>query len=595
MRPTVRYDRLRCLLVVVAGGLAVLPRGLFAQLPFTEAPEEGATSYVRVVRLSYVSGSVSVNRPGSSEAEKALMNTPLQEGFGLATSDNSYAEAEFENGSTARLGELSSLIFNQLALDAQGDKLNRLTLEGGYATFHFLPEHLDVFSVNIADATLTPEGKCEFRTDFIQGRLRLEIFHGSIQVATPSKSAQVGENKTLEYTPGAPEEAFQIRNGIVTDDWDKWTEARETQVQTAMRDESVKTQQGLYGWSDLDAYGEWADIPGSGYGWAPYAQAGWSPFSSGMWNWYPALGWTWVSNEPWGWLPYHCGLWDYDFAFGWFWMPTGGCGYWNPALVSWFRGPGWMGWCPRGGRGHPGQGRPSPVRPGFGPGSHPGFEQLGTNYVTTVPASVFQNRQMITPQMVSHVEPREGAFMQHAPPGPDASAMHAAGSLASGGISLNTFAKPATGSPPPMTGGNAGPSAGLRHTPAPPTILMGGDATTESALLQMHEPSSSHQPLRVVMGPTLGGQFVMLASAGEFRGSAFNGPLTYGWSSVVVLSHGHRSSPHMSAGGLISGGRGGHFGRGGQGGWHGGHLGGGHFGGGHFGGFGHAGSGGGHR
>lgn len=298
MRPTVRYDRLRCLLVVVAGGLAVLPRGLFAQLPSTEAPEEGATSHVRVVRLSYVSGSVSVNRPGSSEAEKALMNTPLQEGFGLATSGNSYAEAEFENGSTARLGELSSLIFNQLALDAQGDKLNRLTLEGGYATFHFLPEHLDVFSVNIADATLTPEGKCEFRTDFIQGRLRLEIFHGSIQVATPSKSAQVGENKTLEYTPGAPEEAFQIRNGIVIDDWDKWTEARETQVQMAMRDESVKTQQGLYGWSDLDAYGEWADIPGSGYGWAPYAQAGWSPFSSGMWNWYSALGWTWVSNEP---------------------------------------------------------------------------------------------------------------------------------------------------------------------------------------------------------------------------------------------------------------------------------------------------------
>ena len=174
--------------------------------------------------------------------------------------------------------------------------------------------------------------------------------------------------------------------------------------------------------------------------------------------------------------------------------------------------------------------------------------------------------------------------MQHGPPGPSASAMHSAGSLASGGIS-QPFAMPARGAHPPATGGNAGPSAGLSNTSAPLTILMGGDATTESALLQTHEHSSSHQPFRVVMGPTLGGQFVMLASTGEFRGSAFSGPLSYGWSSTVVMSHGHGSSPHMGAGGLISGGHAGHFGRGGHGGWHGGRGGSGHFSG-HLGGFG---------
>jgi hypothetical protein len=584
--------------VVVVSGLTVLPAVLFAQLPSSEAPEQGVTSHVRVVRLSYVSGNVTVKRPGSSEGEKALVNMPLQEGFGIATSDNSYAEVEFENGSTARLGELSSLTFSQLALDAQGNKLNRLTFEQGYATFHFLLEHQDVYSVTVADATLTPEGKGEFRTDFLQGRLRLEVFHGTVEVATPSKSVKVGADKTLEYTPGAAEMAFQIRNGIVTDDWDKWTEARDTQAQLALRDESVKTQQGLYGWSDLDAYGEWADIPGSGYGWAPYAQAGWSPFSMGMWNWYPALGWTWVSSEPWGWLPYHCGLWNYDFAFGWFWMPTGGCGFWNPAMVSWFYGPGWIGWCPKGWRGHPGLGRPSPLHPG--PGPLPGFEHLGTNYVTTVPTSVFQSRQMITPQVVSHVGPSEGAIMQHAPPGPSAPAMRSAGSLASGGISFNTFASPPTGAHPPTTAGSAGPRAGMRITPAPPTILMGGSAAEERALFETHERGSSNQPLRVVMGSTLGGQFVMLANMGEFRGDTLAGPLSYGWSSAVILPHGHRSSLRMRAGGLISGGHGGHFrrgrghlGGGRHGGHGGGHLGGGHFGG-HFGGLGHSG-GGGHR
>jgi hypothetical protein len=578
----------------VFSGLTVLPAVLFAQLPVLEAPEEGATSHVRIVRLSYVSGDVTVRHPGESEEEKALVNTPLQEGFGIATSDNSYAEVEFENGSTARLGELSSLTFSQLALDAAGNKLNRLTLEQGYATFHFLPEHQDVYSVTTADATLAPEGKSEFRTDFIQGRLRLEVFQGTVQVATPSKSAKVGHDKTLEYSPGAAELAFQNRNGIVTDDWDKWTEARDTQAQLALRDESVKTQQGLYGWSDLDAYGEWADIPGSGYGWAPYAQAGWSPFSMGVWNWYPALGWTWVSSEPWGWLPYHCGLWDYDFAFGWFWVPTGGCGFWNPAPVWWFQGPGRIGWCPKRGRGHPGQGRPSPLHPG--PGAGLGFEHLGTNYLTTVPASVFQSRQMITPQMVSHVGPSEGAIMQPAPPGPSAPAMRSAGSLTAGAISSNNFATAPTAAHLPATAGSAGPGAGMRITPAPPTILMGGSAAQEAALLQTHERGSSNQPLQVVMGPTLGGQFAMLVNMGEARGHAFRGPLGYGWSGAVVMSHGHRSPLRMGAGGLISGGHRWHFGRGGghsgrgwQGGRGGGHLGG------HIGGLGHSGGGGGHR
>lgn len=144
-----------------------------------------------------------------------MVNTPLQEGFELATSDNSFAEVEFENGSTARLGELSRLTFNQLALDAQGAKLNRLTFEQGYATFHVLSEHQpaehpDVYSVSIADATLIPDKKSEFRTDYFEGQLRIEVFHGSVRVATPTKSVKVGENQTLEYRPRRRKKRFKF-------------------------------------------------------------------------------------------------------------------------------------------------------------------------------------------------------------------------------------------------------------------------------------------------------------------------------------------------------------------------------------------------
>ena len=99
----------RHVLLVCVATLFFLPLTLVAQQP---------VSHVRVVRLSYVSGTVAVKRPGATEWAKALVNTPVQEGFEISTSADSFAEVEFENDSTARLGELSHLAFNQLALDA---------------------------------------------------------------------------------------------------------------------------------------------------------------------------------------------------------------------------------------------------------------------------------------------------------------------------------------------------------------------------------------------------------------------------------------------------------------------------------------------
>ena len=188
------------------------------------ADAEVAKSHARVVRLSYVSGTVMVKRPGSAEEEKAMVNTPIQEGFELSTSGGSYAEVEFENGSTARVGELSKLLFHQLALDANGNKLNGMTFEQGYATFHFLPEHNssssankpgkdgtihfqpaynDVYHVKIADATVTADGKCEFRTDLDQDRFRVEVFNGAVDVVTPTQSSKLGEGKILERKSAA--------------------------------------------------------------------------------------------------------------------------------------------------------------------------------------------------------------------------------------------------------------------------------------------------------------------------------------------------------------------------------------------------------
>jgi hypothetical protein len=530
---------------------------------------------VRVVRLSYVVGTVAVKRPGSSEWAKAMVNTPIQEGFQLETSGGSFAEVQFENGSTASLGELSNLDFSQLAMDSNGNKLNRLSFRQGYATFHFIPERGDLYAVSAAGATLTPKGKSEFRTDFDRNQLRVEVFSGLLDVASPSRSSvQLGRDKVLEFQPETAA-ALNIQRGIEKDSWDKWTEARHTQSQLALGDQAVGLNRVLYGWEDLDEYGDWAYIPGFGYGWAPYAAAGWAPYSMGLWNWYPSLGWTWISGEPWGWLPYHSGLWNFDSNFGWFWMP-GNLGSWSPALVSWWSGPGWIGWTPYGA-----------VLP------------AGYTGVVTVPGGTVQNGTLIGPSGVVRRPLGQGIPIARPSFPPSALAMlsgvplpkdvtlpgSAVSSQAVGGRrSLSAGPVAAAESRAQLTsagiaatrasGGYKPSGVRLRSAAAPTTVLMDGDAATERAALQNHSGfwgrllgTDSRQPLHARVGTTLGGHFPVagvgsrnpegLQSVREFAG---NPAVSGGRQSAFSRMSGGGTAfvlPHGGASGLASGREGG--------------------------------------
>jgi len=464
-----RCTALRRWFPIVIMGMLTLPVISFAQK---------GLSHVRVVRLSYVSGTVGVKRPASTEWAKALVNTPIQEGFEISTSGQSYAEVEFENGSTARLGEFSKVSFDQLAIDENGDKLNRLTFEQGYATFHFLPEHHDAYSVKMAEATLAPLGKSEFRADLDHAHARVEVFSGSVEIATGSKTLKLGKDKVLEFDPGSTQLAFNTTQGITKDSWDKWTSDRDTQTQLALADQAVPAQGLRYGWSDLDAYGEWGFFPGFGYGWSPFASMGWSPYTMGMWSWYPGMGYTWISGEPWGWMPYHYGNWNFSNGFGWFWMP-GGSSIFSPALVSWYSGPGWIGWAPQGPLG-----------------------LMGQNMVVAAPGGVIRDGLPISPQTVRQVEATSGTVITRLPFEPGAGAMLSGSPLAAGAETW--FA----------------PRARATQVTAPASVLAGGDAAKEQSLQAMR---SSRQPLRARLGTTLGGLYAVGGAVGEFRGNAFSG------------------------------------------------------------------------
>src|SRR6202790_1078985 len=81
-----------------------------------QPPSSVVLSHVRVLRLSFVDGTVTVRSPGSTEWTPATINFPTKKKFSLCTANKIFAEVQLKTGTTGRTGELSSIDFNQLAL-----------------------------------------------------------------------------------------------------------------------------------------------------------------------------------------------------------------------------------------------------------------------------------------------------------------------------------------------------------------------------------------------------------------------------------------------------------------------------------------------
>ena len=251
---------LRALLLLTA--LSLVPSVLAAAND--SGPSSPAdVSHARVVSVSLVSGTVLARRPGSTKWARATVNMPIQEGVSLATAKHSFAEVQFENGSTVRLGELSRIDFEQLALAPHSGHVSHLTLDVGFATINVIRERHDEYVLNASGASLTPHGKTEFRTDLSHGHLRTEVFSGHVQATDSNQSEKLGKNHVLSYDYRA-NVAFQVTDTIQMDEWDKWIQARDRQASlAAYSDQGAGIGGPLYGWDDLIPFGGMGLFPGA--------------------------------------------------------------------------------------------------------------------------------------------------------------------------------------------------------------------------------------------------------------------------------------------------------------------------------------------
>ena len=296
--------------------------------------DDPAAPQARAERLSSVDGHVQTVQGDQVIADPAIVNAPLFEGTQVVTFEDGKAEVEFEDGSVARLSPNSSLTLSVLKPE-DGPGGTEVRLDSGLGYFELQSGQSGHMQVRFGDAVVTANGFTVLRVDLDNAPGRLAVFSGNAHVergSAISVDMHGGESLSLNTQDLSK---YDLAETIEPDSWDTWNADRD-QVLTAEASSRTEATQSFPdnsnpAWNDLDANGNWYNVPGSGYVWSPYdaTTPGWDPYGNGNWMWTPGYGYMWVSGDSWGYLPFACGMWSFYDGFGWGWSPgAGACSPW---------------------------------------------------------------------------------------------------------------------------------------------------------------------------------------------------------------------------------------------------------------------------
>jgi hypothetical protein len=315
---------------------------ILALFSFSAFAHADSTS-TRAARLTYLQGAVTVSQPSNAESVPAQLNLPLLTGVQIATGNDGQAEVEFEDGSVVRLTPNTVLSLDNLAIEPDGTFVTNLSLLQGlaYCELRATPQYR--YMLNAGGDILSPVENTTVRVNFDQPPAIFSVFDGTAQVErqgtvpsgevpTAGYQTQVRAGESLSDDPADANRYF-LTQQIAADSWDQWNDDRdqataaEAADSTSVRNDYAGAEG--YGWSDLDANGNWYDVPGQGPVWQPqvaYDDSNFDPYGNGAWVFYPNAGYVWASGYSWGWTPYRCGNWSFYGGFGWGWAPGSGCG-----------------------------------------------------------------------------------------------------------------------------------------------------------------------------------------------------------------------------------------------------------------------------
>jgi len=293
----------------------------------------------RAARLQFISGSVSVQPHGTDEWVQGSINRPL------TIADNVWADKESRAELNVGTGLIRISAETSVTLTNVSDNSVQLSLHQGTMNLHV--RHLydgEIYEVDTPNQafTILKTGDYRFDVDPDADTTAITVWHGEGESTGQGPSLRIKSGQVARFTNGNSMD-HQIANAPRLDAFDDWC-----QVRNRREDESISSRYvspDVVGSDDLDAYGTWRQTPQYGAVWVPTEAPGWAPYAYGHWVWISPWGWTWVDDAPWGYAPFHYGRWV-SFGSYWGWAPGPYYGGWSrgwyaPALVSWYGGPGW--------------------------------------------------------------------------------------------------------------------------------------------------------------------------------------------------------------------------------------------------------------
>lgn len=520
--------------------LLVAAVALDGQQPDPASPAAPADPTARAIRLSYVEGQVQLSQGNTILAERAIANTPIFEGSRITTAEDGRAEIQFEDGSVVRIPPNSSLTLSVLRQrDAVGEA--ELTLSSGLGYFELQGDTASsVIRVNFGGSIVTTTGFTVVRINLDNPPGEVAVFSGNAHLERVNAlSLDLHGGESIALSASEPSH-YNLAETIEPDSWDAWNSDRDQLLTSQEAARTAATNSFINNnnpaWGDLDANGNWYNVPGQGYVWSPYVASGadWEPYGCGNWVWTPRYGYVWVPCESWGYLPYSSGYWDYYDGYGWGWAP----GIWYP----------W--WC---------KGR------------------WGTNVGNRSAHFQPPHRPYPHPVRIASEPVKGGMYLPHPvvavnriPARPTANPVH----VGSGPVTIaGSVVQPLKPLAPRATYGNGYMSSGAGMYRPPltyPGTAIGGRTTYGPGSYSGYSgrPSAG-------TGPSAWGGY---GSHGYLAGQTTYGSYSGSYSGAPVShpSSGAAGSGHISGGGAIGGGGGGHVGGGGAvGGGGGGHVGGG--------------------
>lgn len=313
------------------GGLALVVAMSAQVLSAQEAPPLGATP----LRLSYVEGNVSFQRPGVADWTPARINAPLAVGDALYVASGANLEIQAGQRAFIRAGGQT-----YLSLGNQEPDFVQFRVTGGRisADLRSLPPG-ETLEFDAPNAVFTVNDPGYYRIEVSDGRSQLITRRGGRAVVT------LGDGKSADIMPseevvvqGADSPTIETYVAPEPDAWDSWNLAR-----TDRQIDSISNRYmppGVYGGDALDHDGDWRVVPDYGEVWVPDSvPPDWAPYSAGSWLWDPSYHWTWVDDMPWGWAPFHYGRWVFlNGLWAWAPGPVGAYSVYAPALVAFLGG-----------------------------------------------------------------------------------------------------------------------------------------------------------------------------------------------------------------------------------------------------------------